>query len=50
VREYLCEVCLQSLEEYTASMAGAPNPTIAWWRRQAELRDSVRRQRDAAPA
>jgi hypothetical protein len=47
IRQYLCDVCQASLEDYTASMAGHENPTIAWWRRQAVLRDDIRGRREA---
>ena len=42
LREYLCAVCQGSLEDYVASIGEEAPATLAWWRRQNELRDEMR--------
>ena len=38
VRDYLCDVCQASLEDYEHSMAGSTKANLAWWQRQHALR------------
>ena len=42
LREYLCGVCQGSLEDYVSSIGEEPSATLAWWRRQNELRNEMR--------
>ena len=48
LREYLCAVCQGSLEDYVASIGEEAPATLAWWRRQNELREEVRRSARAS--